>query len=138
MAKSKSKTKPARSDADRRVRQCERLARLLRTLQLISGKGKWDANALAAELECSTRTVHRLLQTLSMAGVPWYFDEKTRAYRVRPGYKLPLLNEHSDSSKKAQSPHELETAISELVKAGDEFARSLDSFLETLRKVRVG
>jgi predicted DNA-binding transcriptional regulator YafY len=75
----------SRTDAERRVRQCERLGRLLRTLQLIMGKGRWDAIGLAEELECSRRTVYRLLQTLSMAGVPWYFDESCRAYRVRPG-----------------------------------------------------
>lgn len=89
----KRKLPKPRSDADRRIRQCERLARLMRTLQLISGKGRWDANALAEELECSRRTVHRLLQTLSIAGVPWYFDEATKAYRVRPGYKFPAVED---------------------------------------------
>ena len=69
-----------RTDAERRVRQVERFSRLLRVLNCISGSGRWDAVALAKELECSRRTIHRLLQTLSMAGVPWYFDEITKAY----------------------------------------------------------
>lgn len=58
------------------------------------GKGRWDAGTLAEELECSRRTVYRLLQTLSLAGVPWYFDETARAYRVRPGFRFPDI-EHA-------------------------------------------
>lgn len=41
-------------------------------------KNEGNADGLARELECSTRTVHRILQTLSMAGVPWCFDEGKR------------------------------------------------------------
>lgn len=78
-----------RTDAERRARQCERLSRVLRVMRLIGGPGRWDATSLAAELECSERTVHRLLQTLSMAGVPWHFDEKSKCYRVRKGFKMP-------------------------------------------------
>lgn len=26
-----------------------------------------------------------------MAGVPWYYDEALKAYRVRPGFKFPEL-----------------------------------------------
>lgn len=82
-----------RTDAERRARQCERLSRLLRTLHLIMGPGRWDAAAIARELECSRRTVHRNLQTLSMAGVPWYYDETCQAYRVRRGFKFPGLDQ---------------------------------------------
>lgn len=86
-----------RTDADRRLRQCERLSRLLRVLRLIMGPGRWDAEALARDLECSRRTVHRILQTLSLAGVPWYYDEAIKAYRVRSGFKFPELGAISEA-----------------------------------------
>ena len=130
----KKKSHKERSDADRRVRQCERLARLMQVLHLISGRGRWDAAALAAELECSTRTIHRLLQTLSMAGVPWFFDEKTRAYRIRPGYKFPLLGSLADEDE----PRSLEAqnAAEKLIRDGEAFAQSLQEFLSVLKKAK--
>lgn len=84
--------KATRSDSDRRVRQADRLARLLRILEHIQGRGHWTAKDLAAEEECSERTVFRALQSLELAGVPWYFDEVSKCYRVRPDYRFPSLN----------------------------------------------
>ncbi len=84
--------KANRSDADRRVRQSVRLARVLRLLQLVQGRSCWNARTVAAELECSERTVFRDLQVLSVAGVPWYFDQQGQCYRVRPDFRFPVLN----------------------------------------------
>lgn len=78
-----------RSDADRRARQAERLGRVLRVLQCILGPGRWDAESLAVELECSTRTVHRILRTLTHAGIPWFYCQDSRCYRVREGFRFP-------------------------------------------------
>lgn len=127
--------KKQRSDADRRVRQCERLGRLLRLLHLIMGKGRWDAGTLAEELDCSRRTIYRLLQTLSMAGVPWYFNETGRAYRIRPGFKFPGLEQvpYSDFNTTAVAT-ELEPAIRKLLTELDALAASLHVLLKTLQK----
>jgi predicted DNA-binding transcriptional regulator YafY len=127
--------KKQRSDADRRVRQCERLGRLLRLLHLIMGKGRWDAGTLAEELECSRRTVYRLLQTLSLAGVPWYFDETCRAYRIRPGFKFPGLEQTAHSKLEVPTAAtELEPAVRKLISDLDAFAASLHGLLSALQK----
>ena len=119
----------SRTDAERRVRQCERLGRLLQTLHLIMGKGRWDADGLAKELECSRRTVYRLLQTLSMAGVPWYFDQSCRAYRVRPGFKFPIVETSSNPlPESVQSRSELIPIVKRLIADGAAFTKSLQTF----------
>lgn len=126
--------KKQRSDADRRVRQCERLGRLLRVLHLIMGKGRWDANTLAAELECSRRTVYRLLQTLSMAGVPWYYDDDCRSYRVRPGFRFPGLEDQPASRSREPDLKPLNIAANQLLQEGERFIDSLRAFCEQLNQ----
>lgn len=85
------KGKPIK-DADRRLRQADRLARVLRVLQLIQSRGRWTRQTIAEELECSKRTVERYLDVLEFAGVP-YFTEKPGNYvRVRTDYRFPVLN----------------------------------------------
>lgn len=126
--------KKQRTDADRRVRQCERLGRLLQMLHLIMGKGRWDAGTLAEELECSRRTVYRLLQTLSLAGVPWYFDETARCYRIRPGFKFPGLEQAAHTTPEVPvAAAELEPAVRKLISDLDAFAASLHGLLEALQ-----
>ncbi len=82
---------PGRADRDRRVRQHERMSRVLKLLSLIQSRGRWNAKAISQELECSERTVFRDLEVLEFAGVPWYFDEADGCYRVRPDYRFPTL-----------------------------------------------
>ena len=96
-----------RTDADRRVRQSDRLARVLRVLQLIQGTGPWTAPSIAKELECSERTVYRDLQTLAAAGVPWFFDDFGQSYRIRDGYKGPFS--HFPSRPKAEVREQQDT-----------------------------
>lgn len=128
--------KKQRSDADRRVRQCERLGRLLRVLHLIMGKGGWDANTLAAELECSKRTIYRLLQSLSLAGVPWYFDESCRAYRVRPGFKFPFVEQAARTpGPRTDNLEALQPLIEKLISDGKAFACSLQQVLDSLQNL---
>ncbi len=132
-----SMAKKQRTDAERRLRQCERLSHLLRTLHLIMGKGRWDADGLAEELECSRRTVYRLLQTLSMAGVPWFFDKSCRAYRVRPGFKFPVLEPTSQiDAPVGITSGELEPIVEKLICDSEAFVGTLQKFLDSLKQFR--
>lgn len=80
-----------RPDRDRRVRQNARIARVLRVLNLIRSGG-WNAAGLAQELEFSERTVYRDLEVLQFAGIPWFFNDRSECYEVRPDFQFPTLN----------------------------------------------
>jgi len=67
------------------------MARIFRLLQLIQGGACWNVAQIAAELECSERTVHRDLNVLELLGVPYYFDQDRGGYAVRPGWQFPML-----------------------------------------------
>jgi len=117
------------TDTERRVRQSERLARLLRLLHLIMGNGRWDADSLAEELNCSRRTIYRMLQTLDAAGVPWYSDPTTRSYRVRPGFKFAELEQAFSAIQKNRTETDsLKTATTKLLEDGERFMESLRDF----------
>jgi len=85
------KSIPERPDADRRVRQSLRIARVLHVLNLIQSRGRWNVAAIAKELDCSARTVHRDLNVLEFCGVPFYFSEEEQCYRVRSDFRFPTL-----------------------------------------------
>lgn len=129
--------KKSRSDADRRVRQCERLSRVVRTLQLITGGGRWDLDALATELECSRRTVHRILQTLSLAGVPWFYDPEGKAYRVRSGYRFAAVTHEPSTTAAIESSTlpKLEL-LDQVIREGEAFQESLGQLLLALKRSR--
>ncbi|WP_092056703.1 HTH domain-containing protein [Planctomicrobium piriforme] len=129
--------KKRRPEVERRIRQSERLGRLLRLLHLIMGKGRWDADTLAEELGCSRRTIFRLLQTLSMAGVPWYFEENARAYRVRAGFKFPGIERVApDGRGDSKGPQSGDSDRVSLIREGEALLKSLQLFLESLHRLQ--
>ena len=67
-----------------------RIARVLRVLELIQSRGRWNMKAIVQELEYSERTIYRDLQLLELAGIPWFFDEHEQCYRVRPDCRFPF------------------------------------------------
>jgi predicted DNA-binding transcriptional regulator YafY len=93
-----SEANDARPDADRRLRQADRLARVMRTLQLLLSRGRWNARDIAAEQECSERTIYRDMQVLELAGIPVEFDQEDRCYRIRQDFRFPSLNVTEDEA----------------------------------------
>ena len=100
MAKRISRPKQ-RTDADRRVRQADAVARKLKLLRILTGRGLWTKNDLARELadRCeeskpfTTKTIERDMTVLSLAGV--VIEEhgtNPKQYRVRPDQQFPILN----------------------------------------------
>ncbi len=64
------------------------------------GSGRWNAQALAHELEVSVRTIHRILQALEMANIPWYFCKEGECYRVRAGFRFPGMGVTSNPTER--------------------------------------
>src|SRR5262245_26598356 len=90
--------KPLPSKSERRLRHNHRLARLLQFLELVCGRGRWSPKSLMRELEVSERTIHRLRETLELAGDPSYFSKNENAYRVRPDFRFPHLHLTDDEA----------------------------------------
>lgn len=89
-----SRPKPGKKDhpdRDRRIRQADRLARVLRVLELIQSRGRWTTKAIAEEIQCSERTVYRDLDVLRFAGIPYYREGDQQFIRVRPDFKFPVM-----------------------------------------------
>ncbi len=84
-------TKKDHPDRDRRVRQADRLARILRVLELVQSRGRWTTIAIAEEIQCSERTVYRDLDVLRFAGIPYYREGDQKFVRVRPDFRFPVM-----------------------------------------------
>ena len=84
-----------KSDGDRRIRQANRLGRMLKILQLLAGQGRWDLQSLAERFEVSTRTIRRYLDVLMYAGIP-YSKDKHGFIRILPNAQFPVLQLTTD------------------------------------------
>ena len=86
----KKATRAARSDAERRENQAKRFARILKLLELLRDRGRYDAAALAIEMGTTNRTVHRDLKVLELAGVPCDYDRARGCYVLRRDYRFAV------------------------------------------------
>lgn len=93
-----SEASSSRPEVDRRLRQADRLARVLRMLQLLLGRGRWNYRDIAAEQECSERTVHRDREVLQLAGIPVDHDENDKCLRIRQDFRFPAFNVTEDEA----------------------------------------
>jgi len=72
----------------------QRLSRLIRIITLLRGAKSWNAPRLAEYLETSRRNVHRDLELLELAGVPYYYDPdfgEGGGYRIRSDWLFPTV-----------------------------------------------
>lgn len=128
----KKKVSARKSDAERRMRQGQRLARVVRALRCIAGPGRWDAGALAQELEVSVRSVHRILAVLTEAGIPFKYDPDTRSYRVPKGFSFPGLDISSRHPPAPTDPAVIRPAARRLQREIEQFSKSLAAFCDAL------
>lgn len=66
-----------------------RVHRLLKVLTLIQAGGGWNAARLAEACGTTERTIYRDLNMLEGAGIPYFFDDETRTYRIRRDFFMP-------------------------------------------------
>ena len=81
-----------RPDAERRLRQADRFARILKLLELLQERSAYDAKALAVALETTERTVYRDLQVLALAGIPCDYDREKGRYVLRGDYRFAVTS----------------------------------------------
>lgn len=93
-----SEAKTTRPEADRRLRQADRLARVLRMLQLLLSRGRWNYRDIAAEQECSERTVQRDKDVLQLAGIPVDYEKDDKCLRIRQDFRFPAFNVTDDEA----------------------------------------
>jgi len=120
-----------RPDTERRVRQCAKFARLIRIARLVTGNGRWGPDDLAREIECSTRTVFRDIETLATAGIPVWFDKTTQAYCVQPGFRFSKLDPANVNVCDTASP-----PVHDLLVQARRVLREVEGLMTALRQLR--
>jgi len=69
-----------------------KMHRLLRLLVLMQQGGAGGAASLARQLGVSERTIYRDLEILADLGVPCFFDDDAKGYRIRKDFFLPPVH----------------------------------------------
>ncbi len=69
-----------------------RLHRVLKLIVLLEGDRFLNARQLATECGVSRRTVHRDLNLIEKAGIPFYYDPQAGGYRIHQAGLLPPIN----------------------------------------------
>lgn len=68
-----------------------------------------------------------------MAGVPWYFDNDSQAYKVRPGFKFPAIQTSTGTeSTAAPDPIVLIANAKKMLSEGERFLESLRQLIVCL------
>ena len=117
------------------MRQCEKFARLLRLLRLLLGHGRWNARALAQELGCSVRTLHRDLNVLTMSGVPVTFDRHTESYHVPPTYRFPRLDQLPLADPGHRALRDVQSAARKAIAAAEQLGVQLRSLCQAMQTI---
>ncbi|MFI5778299.1 helix-turn-helix transcriptional regulator [Nocardia sp. NPDC051570] len=77
-----------------------RASRLLSIVLLLQTRGRMTAGQLARELEVSVRTVYRDMESLSLAGIPFYSEAgHDGGYRLLDGYQTRLTGMTADEAE---------------------------------------
>jgi predicted DNA-binding transcriptional regulator YafY len=79
-----------RRDADRRLRQSVRFARILKLLELLQCRERQDTVSLAAGLEVGRRTVQRDIEVLRLSGIGVEYDPTKRSYVLHGDYRFAI------------------------------------------------
>ena len=71
-----------------------------------------------------------------MAGVPWYFDNESQAYKVRPGFKFPAFQTTAGKEAgNAPDPIVLIANAKKMLAEGERFLESLRQLISCLEGV---
>ncbi len=105
-----------------------RIHRLLKILTLIQGERGWTPKRLAQECGTTERTIYRDMKMLEGAGIPYFFDEENKGYRVRKDFFMPPVQLTLDESLAL-------AALAERV-GGDEQVPFTEAAAKAISKVR--
>ena len=75
------------------------------------------------------RTVYRDIQTLTMAGIPLYFDKSSEACRVREGFRFGGIEANS------ATPNLVQGLLPELLSEASRLVRDGEDLVDRLRQL---